>query len=529
MAYIAPNSTIKVCTDVPLNPRQELTLLFPDAATQTAYYTTRTKYNLTAYTYVRQRPGELRVGRRREDLLDCNYIAFQNTSYGSKWFYAFINDVEYINNETSLIRFTMDPMQTYLFDYVLKQCYVEREHSATDDVGDNLIPESLELGEYVYDNSYRTGYLDGKALVIAATFDKFYNDAAGAEIAGLYSGLVFNIFTGSTMYFDASQFIANAGTKSSGFVSAFYYPPQMIPPAGTGQEDPVYKSIAIPRLNTGAIYGFTPKNKKLYTFPYNFLYVTNLQGNSANYRYEFFRQSAGSNNANFVLTGDFSPNPSFWLYPQAYKSPLPGITDPYGGNLDEGISIGGWGQIPFATDTYKAWAAQHGTALITNALSSSLSGLISGGPAGAAASFVGSAGPGVIQETVQKSVQEFSPTRAMPNQAHGAFSPMSQLAIGVLDFWFYQKHITPEFAHIIDDYFTRFGYACHRVKVPNRTARPKFNYIKTVGCEIEPDPTAGYGLPADDMAEIERIYDAGVTFWRDTAVVGDYTVNNDPT
>ena len=68
---------------------------------------------------------------------------FQNTSFGIKWFYAFITNVEYINNETSEITIEIDVMQTWHFDYTVNQCFVEREMAATDDIGGNLVPETL--------------------------------------------------------------------------------------------------------------------------------------------------------------------------------------------------------------------------------------------------------------------------------------------------------------------------------------------------------------------------------------------------
>lgn len=48
------------------------------------------------------------VGINAENLYDCNYIMFQNASFGTKWFYAFITSVAYENNETSRITMEID-------------------------------------------------------------------------------------------------------------------------------------------------------------------------------------------------------------------------------------------------------------------------------------------------------------------------------------------------------------------------------------------------------------------------------------
>lgn len=529
MAYVIPNSTLLICDGVPLDENYQHTAWWSSAAAQQTYFAGRTRYRETGYSYVRHTLPRIKVNRSADDLFGCNYLCFQNTNFGSKWFYAFITEIEYINNETAQITFKLDVFQTFAFDYTLDACFVEREHSLTDNVGDNLIPENLDYGEYVTDTPTRTGFLQNKKVIVAAAFDSTYHVTPGIKLAGLQSGLAYTPFDdGDTL--SLATFLDGAGTQQSSIVSIFYYPSDMMPTGDTSAEMalPVYKQFYKTRKVSGNLVNqFTPKNKKLYTYPYNFLYVTNGQGNSAEYRYEFFDSSS----APFILCGDFSPNPTFWLYPKFYKGSNAGGTAlDTTGNYNEGISIGGWGQIPYVTDSYKAWLAQSGSSLITNALSSTMSGFMSGGAVGAAAGFVGSAGSGVIDRTVKSSIESFNPTAAMPKQAHGSFSPMSQLAIGVLDFWFYPMHITEEYAHIIDEYFTRFGYACHRVKAPNISGRPHWNYVKTVGCSITSsrDSANKRGIPAEAEREICAAFDAGITFWKDPDIIGQYTADNSP-
>ena len=80
--------------------------------------------------------------------------------------------------------------------------------------------------------------------------------------------------------------------------------------------------------------------------------------------------------------------------------------------------------------------------------------------------------------------------------------------------------ITPEYAEIIDNYFTCFGYATHIVKVPNITCRRYWNYIKTVGCTISGN------VPADAEDQIVAIYDKGITFWHDPDAIYNYSLDN---
>ena len=93
---------------------------------------------------------------------------------------------------------------------------------------------------------------------------------------------------------------------------------------------------------------------------------------------------------------------------------------------------------------------------------------------------------------------------------------------GKQQFYVGRMSITAEYAKIIDDYFTRFGYGIKRLKVPNRSSRPHWNYVKTAGCTISAN------VPADDERKICGIYDKGITFWKNGSEVGNYALNNSP-
>ena len=68
-----------------------------------------------------------------------------------------------------------------------------------------------------------------------------------------------------------------------------------------------------------------------------------------------------------------------------------------------------------------------------------------------------------------------------------------------------------------------FGYAYKSYAIPNRNVRPHWTYLKTIGVNLHGN------VPSDDMEKISKIYDAGVTFWRYGAEVGNYSLDNSPT
>ena len=516
--YIEPNTIIRILKDCPLDNTYEHTIYFASPSAQVSYFTGLTKYTLTQQSYQRVKRGYMRVAYKAEDLYDCNYLMFKNSSFGDKWFYAFIKSVEYVNNVTSEIEFEIDVMQTWFFEYELQQCFVEREHSLTDNVGDNLVPENLETGEYVSDDFDASGVLGGTSIVVAATFDEEYDNISGAYYCGLFSGLYYTVFPNTTQgAIDCAEFISGAGSKADGIVSVFLMPTKMV-----GQVLDSAKSYDIIKSkNLTAIGSYTDvKNKKLFTYPYNFMYVTNLQGNHAVYPYEYFN----GDTCTFTVVGDMSCNPSVVLIPTGYK----GVA----ANYDEKLVLSGFPQLSFNTDTFKAWLAQNGSSVALGGLSTAVdtatkirsasiatqfattaAGAARAGLASAVAPIAGAIAIGGVLATVhQHSI--------MPRQAHGGAGSQTMAALGLLDFAFMHKHITPEFARIIDDYFSMYGYACHRVKYPNRAVRPYWTYTKTVGCVITGS------VPCDDMNKICAVYDKGITFWKNGDNVGKYSLDN---
>ena len=149
--YIAPNSTIELFKNLKLDNSYANTMWFTSYAWQNTFFSNHRYTQLNDYSYQRKDIGVIRVEGSVANLYDVNYMRFKNTSFEDKWFYAFVTRVEYVNNVTVNMYYTIDVIQTYMFDWTLNQCLIERQHSTTDVAGDNLIPEGLELGDYITD------------------------------------------------------------------------------------------------------------------------------------------------------------------------------------------------------------------------------------------------------------------------------------------------------------------------------------------------------------------------------------------
>lgn len=502
--YIAPDSKIYLLHNVRIDNTYEHTIHFNSSTAQADYFISLAKYSLSDYTYIRK-DRTVRVGVLADNLFDCNYLMFQNTAFGNKWFYAFITNVEYVNNTTSNITFEIDVMQTWYFDYTVNASFVEREHVNSDNIGENLVPDDLELGEYISSTFDATGKLGDYSIIVAATFNKDLDNATGGEYSNIYSGLYYNVFDN---YADVNEFIDNAtsNNKSQGIVSVFMMPTSMV---GTIGSAPQIYQIEKPKLVSGQIDGYTPKNNKLYTYPYNFMYVTNLNGVGVPFPYEYF---SDPDNCTFTMAGDMSCNPQIVLCPTNYK----GVS----ANYNEKMVLDGFPQCSYSTDSFKAWLAQSGVSQVVSFAGAGLStyaGLAAGGAVAIAGLPIAAVAGGIAVAGVVAGVMQHA---TLPPQAHNSQGNTAMTALRIKDFAFMQMHVQAQFAEIIDDYWTLYGYPIHRVKLPNISGRPHWNYVKTINVSITGS------VPADDMAKIKSIYNNGVTFWKNGNEVGNYALDN---
>lgn len=489
-----PNTVIRILKDIPLDNTYRNTITFSNKSTQESYFVSKTKYTLDKNTYQRLQNGKTRIAIKTDNLFDCNYIMFQNTSFGSKWFYAFITGVEYVNDETTDIMFEIDVMQTWKFDYTVKPSFVEREHSVTDEIGENLVPENLELGEYKIHSQEYSKLFNTYKIVVASTTDRDGNNGYGHAVGRSYSGLYFNDFDTVSEVNDYIELLTT-NNKSDSIVSIFMMPTNFVSPLGFNTK--TYSTTK--KLDN--IDGYVPRNKKLFCYPYNFLHVTNLMGVYMDCKYEHF----STENCEFAITCEMSCNPSAIMYPKFYK----GVEY----NRNEKLTLDGFPQCAYTTDTYKVWLAQNATSSTLSVMSSAM-GIGLSAVTGNVAGVVGGA------MTIGQTVAKVNNTASQPPQAHGATGGNTLFTMGEHDFWFMKMSIRREFAEIIDGYFDMYGYATHRVKVPNTNSRPHYNYVKTINVNIVGS------VPTYDMVKIKSIYDNGITFWKNGNNVGDYSVNN---
>ena len=115
--YIAPNSTVQLMTNIPLEESYTHTLYWASQAQMETYMSAHVLQSFNSQSYVHKARGVLRLEADMGVFSTVNYMRFKNTSFENKWFYAFVTDINYVNNEVIEVNFKIDVMQTFFFDY----------------------------------------------------------------------------------------------------------------------------------------------------------------------------------------------------------------------------------------------------------------------------------------------------------------------------------------------------------------------------------------------------------------------------
>lgn len=551
MGYIAPNSTLHIIRGIPFDPTYENTMYFTTAHEQAEWMLDHSKITLSALSYVRKGRGVIRVELTMAQLYDASYLMYRNESFENKWFYAFVDKVEYVNNVTTDIYFSIDLIQTWMMDFNFEQCLIEREHTTSDVLGEHIIDEGLEVGEIVSDGPISGGNVEfPPRIVLCTTFDvqqptqikggELYPGRAGGGGA-YYSGCQYEVFTLLpvelyTLESTLRSIVLN--NRLNGVISLF-----MAPALGFDSESNT--STVISSVNS-AIGNYTPHNRKLLTYPYNFLYVLSSSGDSHSFRYELFSDPT---NIRFTAFGNASTNPGVILFANNYKG---------GDCYDETVTIDNMPLCAWEYDTFKAWLAQNAGSIAASFMSAfsteeqkpqhkesgpynwwsvhenakgektwtyKVYDKLSNKSEEESGSNGGSKIKVDVGQLLQLGGKIIDEARKAPTMMGNGNGDLTYQCFG-FQYFLMRKHLRVEVARIIDSYFDMYGYKTLRIGTPNLAARPCYTYVKTANCSM------GGTIPADDKRGIEAIFDSGIRFWKKTALFGSYDYqynNNRPT
>lgn len=512
---IVPNSKVKLIKN-PLKLDSNNEMMFPTATAQYNYFTSLTKLEFDNLTYVRKDDvlriptDETGVGVTYEKLLQYNFCMYQNTHFGSKWFYAFIDDIKWINPSLTEVHLKTAYYQTWQFDLVFADSFIEREHVNDDTIGKHTIPEGVETGEYICSGfDYYNGF-DTLYYMIQASEDYGTSTTTGTNYGGVFAAG--NAYWADTFvhFLDILGLFESAG-KSEAIYNAYMIPKNFIaniPENPTsyrwsGQNAPVSEYKTINKISS--IDTYTPKNNKLLTFPYCYLMVSNNNGSSNIYHYERFYSQEYPNHCDFEIKGVPVVGGSFKLIPMDYDN---------GYDEECGLIAGKFPTLNWSEDSYTNWLTQNAVNLGVGVVSAGLQivgGLATGNPTG-----IVSGGLAIASQMGQVYEHSLVQHSAKGNTNGGDINVCS----GANGFWFYKMNIKKEYAQAIDGYFNMFGYKVNRVGTPHLHVRTYYDYIKTIDVNIEGN------VPETDLEEIRKMFNNGIRFWHNTSYYLNFSVNN---
>ena len=543
MAYVAPNSDLWLCRGVPLDSDYHYSYRPASASAQRTAILAYTAYTLTNQSYIRHTNNTIRVAIAPDDALGCNYMAFRNTSFGNKMFYAFITDVEYVNNETSLITYSIDVLQTYFFDVNILPSYIEREHSITDGIGDSVTPEpTISSGQEIISKyqSLAEGLTAGVYTVIVTSHDLLnpvkndyifttaeVGNLSGASLAGEYN--VCNVVPSTLQDFFnvVNNYIRVAGENG---ILAMYCIPRLAYTDGNWDTAHPWlaKNVAI---NIPAVYaqtlpkpkvidtlnGYLPKNNKLYTYPFCYLKVHNGCGSDNEYRYEYFT----GDNATFRLSSSgASPDQCVYCTPQNYRG--------FALDWESSLIYDTYPATSFITSEYNNYIGNNSNRLLAGQMSRIVSSIasVAGGlekPSSAITSLSNNVMGGVSEYAMLQDLR--SQTSTLGGMASGYFN----LLYAQNFFISYRVTVNATVAKQYDDYFTMFGYAVDALKTPNfigSKRRSAYNFCKTRNASITSKTSASNSVPTQALTDFKTALNNGVCWWEVLSNTGNYNIPN---
>lgn len=447
------------------------------------------------------------------DINDCNYIAFKNAPYSDKWEFGFITDVTWKSHNSCVVTWEYDVFSMCWYGANLLPCFVERMHIAKSDdtIGANVVPDDLETGPM---ECFKHSSSDWGEMYIGLYLTEMPRGEVPPGTArlynGVYSGLI-SYVTPASEYDNVTQLLELYDEGNADAVQLIY----MFPKLCLRTEDVPDTDLITMAIDVD--YGYTPKNNKIYTYPYSYFIVDDNQGNCNTYKPELTVQGI----LQMKSFGFRNTMPVVFSCPVNYA----GVQNE---NYNFGFTTNQFPLCAWSVDTFKSWLAQNKNSLALSAISSGINGIGKGFAGASLGSSVGPVGTivgglsgftsgisgiaGIMAQVLDKEV--------VPNQAKGKIGTDSvNVGLGTVRLDVYGMRPKLSMCKSIDDYWTAFGYPIHQITTPLTNSRSSWNYIKTVDCGFTSD------ADLDLLKRFRGIFDKGVTIWH-TDDVGNYSLAN---
>lgn len=511
------NSKIILCSNILIDKDYKNVLNYSESSMLTLVNSKKVAED-NQYSFIRE-TGTILVEFPYNTCLNANYMAYQNPDYSNKWFFAWIDKVSYKSDSTTEISFIIDAWSTWFSESTRKKCFVLREHVSDDTIGAHTVPENVMTGDYKLNSITEISELKTcKAVLASTTNPRDISEEKGGVYQNIPSGAgyyAYGLTYGSDWLDSDLQYLTDEGKRSS-IVGLFLAPTILTGNATDGQlinnsYTPTSLAYTIDKIST--LDGYTPKNKKLLTYPYCYHLITNGAGGSVVLKPELWNDynSSGTiaqGHPGFTMKMALTPGCSIVGYPNNYD----GDVD----NIENSLPLGKYPTLNYSTDLYTNWCTENALNIAystINGASSTASGIISGSPQQTASGI----------ETIGNSIWSVLMADRIPPQFAGNINCGDvNYSNNKITYRISKQTIRSEYARIIDEYFSKYGYKINRLKLPNINTRKEWNYIQIADGES----WCYGGIPTQYVSMLNDIATKGVTIWHDHDHIGNYDLDN---
>lgn len=496
-----------------------------------------------------RRDSDLILKGVNENLTQCNYLMYQNSDISNKWYFAFIDNVQYNSLNSVIISHTIDVWQTYQFDITYYKNLILRAHVAKSDdvIGRWLAPEPISVApeferkhNVFNDLSWTPQYVlhstsvynpntkkyeykgNGTGASLSAEYGIFvdsdtdvqdvvkkYGKLSPAEALKSndddeYSNWISDLLTGQTIdkavKLISTTSISQLQDHRNELIGLYAIPAWVH--SGTNKyatNNIKKKDITTTLPTTTLACGYTPRNKKMLSSLCKAYLFYNENGFKLPLKPELFT----------------SDTPVFTV--KATELSTNGFLLQIGSYADYTAKTN---KISYNCENRLGYDANTGLDKVLNTLTSAV-GVVNAVGSVASQAFAGNVG-GAVQGAVGAVQQSINMIDALGQRGVNTGASGDILSIT-------EKRAMPVFADVspteaqcryIDDYLDVYGYAINEIgKISSYMKnRSNWNYIQVANCNIK------VSAPNDDFNKLKQMFESGVTIWH--SHFGDYDQNN---
>lgn len=496
-----------------------------------------------------RRDSDLILKGVNEDLTQCNYLMYQNKDISEKWYFAFIDNVQYNSLNSVIISHTIDVWQTYQFDITYYKNLILRAHVAksSDTVGRWLAPEPINVApeferkhNVFNDLSWTPQYVlhstsvfnnttkkyeykgNGTGATLSAEYGIFVNndddvqrvvknygklsaaEALKSNDDDEYSNWISDLLTGQTIdkavKLISTTSISQLQDHRNELIGLYAIPAWVHD--GTNKyatNDITSKSVSVTLPTSTLACGYAPRNKKMLSSLCKAYLFYNENGFKLPLKPELFTSGTPSFT---VKSTELSTN-GFILQIGSYAD--------YTAKTNK---------ISYRCENRLGYDANTGLDKVLNTLTSAV-GVVNAVGSVASQAFAGNVG-GAVQGAVSAVQQSINMIDALGQRGVNTGASGDIMSIT-------EKRAMPVFADVspteaqcryIDDYLDVYGYAINEIgKISTYMKnRSNWNYIQVANCNIK------VSAPNDDVNKLKQMFESGVTIWHKN--FGDYDQTN---